>query len=386
MIEQKIESLRYRSEGADLDFKQEQYKFIGAEDHDKAEMLKDILGFANAWREGPAYILVGLKDSRPHPAKVLGIAQSFDDATLQQFVNSKLNRTLNFTYEEHLLDGKTIGIFTIPKQKRPFFLKKRFSKLKEQTVYTRLGSSTVEASPDEVAAMGAEDIGREEMRVDLTVTGVNGEPLPDTIALEYIRLPKDLPDFCFNHTTRAPTIFQATAGRPNRNFWREHGEFLRIDAALIEMRFSLRNRSALQLSNPRLEVRVESLDGQTCRILGGRDLPDVPKREWNIKIGNLNSVLREEARLDVDCEGTASVCRVRFLSLFPGEEAISADNLVLIPSAPGSLRIRLRIFAPELPAPQEHERIIDTLGDVVQLDLNDLDNLVLTGLRRSARW
>lgn len=46
-----VESLLYEDEGATLDFKQTSYLFEGAERHQKAELLKDILAFANAFRE-----------------------------------------------------------------------------------------------------------------------------------------------------------------------------------------------------------------------------------------------------------------------------------------------------------------------------------------------
>jgi len=84
-----LSKLRYRSEGPDIDFKSAQYRFNGGSEADKAEMLKDILAIANSWREGPGYILLGFKDNRPHPAEVVGIQDSIDDARIQQFVNSE---------------------------------------------------------------------------------------------------------------------------------------------------------------------------------------------------------------------------------------------------------------------------------------------------------
>ena len=89
-----LEELRFKGEGSDLDYKAERYRFAQASDDDKSEMLKDILAFANAHREGPAYILLGFKERPPHPAEVTGLpsAGAIDDSRLQQFVNSKLKR------------------------------------------------------------------------------------------------------------------------------------------------------------------------------------------------------------------------------------------------------------------------------------------------------
>jgi len=57
-----IEELLYEEESSTLDFKQEQYKFIRANDYQKSELLKDILAFANAWRREDAYILIGVEE------------------------------------------------------------------------------------------------------------------------------------------------------------------------------------------------------------------------------------------------------------------------------------------------------------------------------------
>ena len=94
MNEQLLNSLRYKSEGTDIDFKSKQYGFAGANDFEKSEILKDILAMANAWREGPAYILLGFLEKRPHPAEVVGIDRNIDDSTLQEFVNSKADSNL----------------------------------------------------------------------------------------------------------------------------------------------------------------------------------------------------------------------------------------------------------------------------------------------------
>ncbi|MEO8121815.1 MAG: ATP-binding protein, partial [Rhodoferax sp.] len=140
-----LDTLRYKSEGTDLDFKQTQYRFIGGTEEDKGEMLKDILALANAWRDGTGYIVLGFKDRAPHPAEVVGIALHIDDAQMQQFVNSKVKPKLTFRYEERLYEGKTVGLITVPKQKRPFFLAHPYGKLKSNVVYVRRGSSTDEA-------------------------------------------------------------------------------------------------------------------------------------------------------------------------------------------------------------------------------------------------
>ncbi len=162
-----LSRLRYRSEGPDIDFKSAQYRFNGGSEVDKAEMLKDILAIANSWREGPGYILLGFKDNRPHPAEVVGIQDSIDDSRIQQFVNSKVKPKLTFSYEEHLYEGMTVGVITIPKQKRPFYITNAYGRLKSNVVYVRRGSSTDEAEPPEATAMAINDDGRKELKLGM---------------------------------------------------------------------------------------------------------------------------------------------------------------------------------------------------------------------------
>jgi hypothetical protein len=54
-----LERLLYEEESNTLDFKRDQYPFVKASDNEKSELLKDVLGFANAWRRSEAYIVIG---------------------------------------------------------------------------------------------------------------------------------------------------------------------------------------------------------------------------------------------------------------------------------------------------------------------------------------
>jgi predicted HTH transcriptional regulator len=188
-----LNMLRYRSEGPDIDFKSAQYRFSGGSEADKAEMLKDILAIANSWRDGPGYILLGFKDNRPHPAEVVGIQESIDDSRIQQLVNSKVKPKLTFSYEEHLYEGVTVGVITIPKQKRPFYLTHAYGKLKSNVVYVRRGSSTDEAEPPEATAMANSDDGRKDLKLDLSLLTPKNEALPNSFAHMRISEHRDRP-------------------------------------------------------------------------------------------------------------------------------------------------------------------------------------------------
>ena len=377
-----LDALRYKSEGTDLDFKREQYRFAGGSDFEKAEMLKDILALANAWREGPGYILLGLKDNRPHLAEVVGISESIDDSRLQQFVNSKVKPKLTFRYEEHLYEGNTIGVIAIPKQKRPFFIANPYGKLKSNIAYVRRGSSTEEAEPTEVAAMALADSGRRQVLLDLSVLTPDNEVLPETFALNYFNFPKKLPNYESPPEKLGPFEISVRGHmwHDNRNFWREYAEFVRVNGALIEMKFVLKNRSETSLSNAKLEVSVEPLDGQSFQMLVGADLPDEPSSQWSSMagLGSLPKMLdRREARLVVDEDGVHPICHVRFGSLLPGEEGRSSDTLGILPFGPGKLRLHFRILAGELAAPQASARELETTGELTSVNVDDLEEMYM---------
>ena len=71
-------------------------------------------------------------------------------------MNEKTQRVVDFTYRKVQFAGVSIGVIEIPIQERPTYLNKPFGKLGSRAVYVRNGSSTREATPDEIAKMGAE--------------------------------------------------------------------------------------------------------------------------------------------------------------------------------------------------------------------------------------
>ena len=151
-----LEQLLHEEEGSALDFKRDQYPFEGADDKDKSELLKDILAFANAWRRTTAYILIGVDEVKGGRSEIVGVGKHLDDAQLHQFVNSKIQQPIEFSYQPFRTENVEIGVIEIPIQERPFYLKKKFGNLNTDIVYKRDGSSTAIATLDEIARMGAE--------------------------------------------------------------------------------------------------------------------------------------------------------------------------------------------------------------------------------------
>jgi hypothetical protein len=156
MDPQQLEALLYEDESTSLDFKRDQYLFAAATDHEKSELLKDILAFANSWRRSDAYILIGVEEIKGGRSKPVGVSAHIDDAALQQFVNAKTNRKVEFAYETAGVDGITIGVIRVPIQARPSYLTKAYGRVSADSVYIRRGSSTEILKPDEIAKMGSQ--------------------------------------------------------------------------------------------------------------------------------------------------------------------------------------------------------------------------------------
>ena len=163
-----IRQLCLEGESSRLDYKKEQYAFIGVSAPEKAELFKDILAMANAFRSQVAYILIGVEQQQDGIGKVIGIpkVQFIDDAKLQQFINGKTNRPVEFhSYSVPVDDKRIIQVIEIPVQKeRPYYSQKQFGSVKRENVELRIGSSTRPATPDEIARMGKEVIIQQNQR------------------------------------------------------------------------------------------------------------------------------------------------------------------------------------------------------------------------------
>ena len=105
-----------------------------------------------------------MQETKGERSQILGIDHHLHDNDLQQFVNTKTQRPLTFSYSALEFEGKQIGLIHIPLQNRPLYLTKDFGKLTRNTVYIRRGSATAIATPDEIATMGIEESGAKTVR------------------------------------------------------------------------------------------------------------------------------------------------------------------------------------------------------------------------------
>lgn len=378
-----LDQLRYKGESTDLDFKQAQYPFTRASDHEKSELLKDIMAMANAYRSGPGYILIGFKDLTPHPAEVVGIDANdhIDDAALQQFVRSKIDPILEFQYEERLFNGKHVAIITIPKQARPFAPNQDFGKLRKNVALVRRGSSTDEAAMSEMAKMTLADAGSSKTaRVDLRMETEENNPLPAHLTLSFLKF-GELPDYEEDNwidmgnglRTRIPSMRIV-----NRNFYRDGADYHATLNRLVLVRLSLTNQSDFALGEVKLELTCSAPHGESIHLLRSDDLPDEPNSGEHLYTGSRFRSMAEQLRetVSVDERAREPVCHVFLGTLRPGEAGRAGTDIALLPTGAGDYNLRVRILAKEIATPIVKEHAITIEGEIKKMELEDLESLL----------
>jgi hypothetical protein len=282
-----IAQLLYEAEGDSLDFKQAQYRFAGASEEEQSELLKDILAFSNSWRRSSAFILVGVKDGKGSRAEVLGIEEHIDDARLQQFINGRTNRPVEFHYRPVGFEGKQIGLIQIPVQRRPLFIRKDFGKVKGGVVYIRRGSSTAIANPDEVAQMGAvfeEALPLKEPKLESFVA--LGETLVKGFSTKalYRHIPKSnaIPDFEKPRVNFGGIDLGATLGMVNYDFYREYAQYLQQRDGLVECKLVVSNKGSAPARDVKMVIEIPDENG-VIRVVRDDRLVKKPSRERNIE-------------------------------------------------------------------------------------------------------
>ncbi|MBG7622103.1 ATP-binding protein [Herbaspirillum sp. AP02] len=375
-----LNELRYRSESVDLDFKQAQYRFIGAGEQEKSELLKDILAIANSWREGTGYILIGFKDCTPNPADVTGISTDdhIDDAQLQQFVNGKVEPPLHFKYEERVFEEKIVAIISIPKQQRPFSVYAGYGKVRSNVVYVRRGSATVEASPAEIIKMSRAEGRPADSQISIELLNHQNESLSLTQNLRFLHF-DELPEFSVPYTGRDITSILGTDSTTNFNYYRDLASYAALVLSSIQLRFKIRNQSNVSLRDLKLELHVTTPDVK-YKFIEKTRFPDRPsmKRELGRHFRTPPPV--NPRAFHIENRGKHQVCFARAESVLAGEDFISEPVLLRL-QAQCEVTLEVRILAEQLPAPIIQTFTFTVTGDQEKHDTDTLLKLVQRGGR-----
>jgi len=153
MDSNKVRELAARVEDHRLDFKASLYA-------SNEELAKDLMAIANLLPPGSTgHILLGVKQRPDDTGEIVGVDLGAErDSHYQQKVAGKLNRSPRFTFFPIQLSEGDVGVFEIiGNGERPYFPLITAGKLKKSIPQKRLGSSTADASPDEVREWVLED-------------------------------------------------------------------------------------------------------------------------------------------------------------------------------------------------------------------------------------
>lgn len=363
-----VEALLYEEEGSALDFKRDQYPFAKANIKQKAELLKDILAFANSWRRTDAYILVGIKEVRGGRSIVVGVSIHLEDADLQQFVNSKLNRPLLFSYIAIEMEGKQVGVIHIPSQKRPFFLKERFGKLKASTVYIRRGSSTDEATPDEIALMGqdAQAGGLKAPKLSAYfVAGKHDEIVEKNITVHVIdaRIPEkaEFPQYAFKYDLESAEIRIASVAVPkNPDFYYKYAKYLQEISRVRGLKLAVRNEGNAVARDVKVVITIKE-PLENLIVLHEDDLPDKPSPDLLAVHPRLLRVPNVNPDIFIKTMPTSFVITCELAKIQAMDSVMSGDTLCIGAYRSRSVECSVEIFSDDLEAP---------INDTMHLDIS----------------
>lgn len=374
-----ISALLFEAEGAELDFKREQYPFSGADDRVKSELLKDILAFANAWRRTDAYILIGVQEVKEAESVVVGITDHIDDARLQQFVNSKTNRPVEFSYTPTPFRGKQIGVIHIPVQDRPTFLTKDYGALRRNTVYLRRGSSTDEARPDEIARMGqavGEALTLRPLLIPRLAIGSDWSNLVEVATFEAVHLNhpeiKGLPDYSPDAPTGPFGNRVFSINHTNSRFYRERAEYVRFAAKLRPIRFGVRNEGTALAAGVKLISHITD-PAHSLEFALGSNKPAKPRREWS-PVDNMRPISMNQKTPDIEVTETNAgwTITAHFGKIQAKDTRLTSDQLFVGMTQSGIAQLPVSVFADELASPVSSVLSLDFVVTEHELTFDEL--------------
>lgn len=223
---------------------------------------------------------------------VVGVNEHLDDSNLQQFINSKTQRPLRFSYTAMPFEGTQIGAIWIPRQVRPFYLTKPYGRLSQNAVYVRRGTATDEAKPDEIASMGADAVQTEQQPLLVVeFADQDGESLGQSveIASEALSIPDE---------KEIPLVrgWGFTDSFLNHQYLREFATYLWHSSLLRPLQFRVSNPSGTLATNVRAELTIPFVS----KLLVGEE-DDFPLRRPRKSIIDSDFILPDVGRPQAVC-------------------------------------------------------------------------------------
>ncbi len=371
-----INELLFENESSTLDFKSEQYKFIKAEDREKKELLKDILAFANAWRSSDAYILIGAQEVKGEKAQLVGINEDLDDAQLQQFVNSKVNNPIDFSYHTLTIEGVKIAVIHIPvSTERPYYLKKRFANLNPHEVFIRRGSSTETASPTEIAEMGKFKATEPKALPSLEcyIDQENNMDISTDISHEFkvFEVPSSEEIFQFLENRRHSGIikfftpsFDVYEQQRKSSYYHDYAKYLQFMSSFFHLKIGVKNEGNVVANNILVQIDINNcLDRVSC--FNEYQIPIKP--QWHLNYGLMPGL--SQSIFNNSTDGFFAIedlhsggCRISYNlgKIYAKGNVVHDKALCFRVHKSCKLELKVKIFADELESPVEQIFMIET--------------------------
>ena len=388
MTPERLEQLLYESESETLDFKEGQYPFSDATDEQKSELLKDILGFANAWRRSEAFILVGVKEVPGGKSVVVGVDSHLQDHSLQQFVNSKTNKPVRFSYEAITFGHKSVGVITIDQQARPSWLSKDYGRLKKEQVYVRRGSSidlTRPASPDEIIKM-TQAGAPQPASVDVQFYDpMNRRLLGKTLHMErqFMRFPSsdDLPRLSPPSAQRGPfgmPNLGSMLRETNADYYRQVAVYCHRHTNFQPMQLAVENTGEVSAEDVRLEIVLPASQGLEVLEEWEMDV-DFPQKDYDrihlvsssatAFAENIQPLHRHDGDIAIMTDSDTPVLDVEYRKVQPGRKVLT-DKFYIACCQPGTVTLSGKVFSKNLPQPVNVELSIEFAITAEEIELD----------------
>jgi len=375
------------TESETFDFKSGQYKFYGGTDDEKSELLKDVIAFANAWKTGDAFIVIGVREKNGRKDAVVGVASPLKDNDIQQFINAKTNRPITFLVYSDQSDGQDINVIQIARdQQRPIFLYKAFGKLKPNEVHIRSGSSTAIASPDQIAEMVKADhqVAIAQANLDLEwVDASTDQRLGKEVTIRCVKLvdppprppePKPRQPEWMASASVAKSLL-AQCATPVTRTWslntepsaEEISEYMKARALLAPLRIWLKNLGLRNASSIKVRIHIPRASG-VC-VIDESDLPRKPGSRF-LSALNLHARISFDTCVRESPEGWN--VEIDAKTIQPQDEFCSGDEFYLSTESDQVVETTARIFADDLAKPIEIPLKINIEVKTREITLADL--------------
>lgn len=368
-----FESLLYQTESEILDFKVDQYPFEAATDVQKSELLKDILSFANAWRRSDGYILIGIEEIQGGRSIVRGISKQLLNRNLQQFVHSKTNRAVSFSYAELQVEGLLVAAITIPLQERPIYLRKDFGKLKGNVVYVRRGDSTGEAPPDEIVKMGQVGYVADAQpslnlefadlkRLRLIGTELNLQAIDFAVPDANL-----IPDY--GRVRSGDFMLPAAVSGNNADYLREIAEYISDHGRFQPIGFAVGNSSTAPATNVVLRMRIASA---SVEVRSQDEMPDEPSKVWLARLRPQASFLRKSP-ISVSHHGDFYELRIDIGTIQPGITEFSPEPIFISSPEPFDVNLEAVLSGDNVNIPIVQKIRIKAQVELRKISISDLE-------------